>query len=60
MKKLNVTEVSNVIGGTFTNCVVSYEKETVGATTVCRKVTTCENKFGETTTRAPADLSSCA
>ncbi|TQI79134.1 uncharacterized protein DUF4762 [Serratia fonticola] len=60
MKKLNVSEVSNVIGGTFTSCVVSYAKETVGTTTVCRKITECQSKFGETRTSVPADLSSCA
>lgn len=61
MKKLNVSEVSNVIGGAFTtSCEVSYAKETEGTTTVCRKITQCKGKFGETRTSVPADLSSCA
>ncbi|CAM4255925.1 DUF4762 family protein [Serratia silvae] len=63
MKKLNASEVSNVVGGNVTNCVVSYEQNTTGtgATLVknCRKVTTCKGKFGESVTRVPADLVSC-
>ncbi|WP_162149755.1 DUF4762 family protein [Chania multitudinisentens] len=57
MKKLTVSEVSKVIGGT--SCKVTFEKETVDGATVCRKVNTCTGKYGETVTRMPADLSSC-
>ena len=63
MKKLNVSEASNVIGGTTASCAVTFEMETTGtgtsAVSVCRKVTTCNGKYGEIVTRTPADLSSC-
>ncbi|WP_431223541.1 DUF4762 family protein [Serratia sp. L9] len=60
MKKLNVAEVSNIVGGIFVACKDTFEKEGTGATAVCRKVTTCQGKYGEYTDRAPADLASCA
>ncbi|MBC3379394.1 DUF4762 family protein [Serratia fonticola] len=41
MKKLNASEVSNVIGGNVYNCVITYERQTTGtgtpAVTVCRR-----------------------
>lgn len=63
MKKLNASEVSAIVGGKVRNCVVSYETQTTGSGTTavntCRKVTTCNGKFGEYVTREPADLASC-
>ncbi|WP_411753350.1 DUF4762 family protein [Serratia sp. (in: enterobacteria)] len=63
MKKLNASEVSNIVGGRVLNCVISYERQTSGsgtsAVTVCRRVSTCQGKFGEFLTREPADLANC-
>jgi hypothetical protein len=63
MKKLNKSEVSAIVGGTILNCVVKYEPGSTGtgSTVVknCRKVTTCNGKYGESVTRDPADLVSC-
>jgi hypothetical protein len=63
MKKLNASEVSAVVGGRILNCVITYEKTTTGtgtsAVSVCRRVSTCQGKFGEFLTREPADLANC-
>lgn len=59
MKKLNTSEVSNVIGGYVFGCVSSFERQTVGTQSVCRRVVTCQGKFGEYVNREPADLASC-
>ncbi|WP_152526635.1 DUF4762 family protein [Serratia fonticola] len=51
MKKLNASEVSNVIGGYVLGCVITYERQITGtgtsAVTVCRRVATCQGKFGD-------------
>ncbi|MNC38116.1 DUF4762 domain-containing protein [Serratia fonticola] len=63
MKKLNASEVSNVIGGYVLGCVITYERQITGtgtsAVTVCRRVATCQGKFGDFLTREPADLARC-
>ncbi|WP_260514496.1 DUF4762 domain-containing protein [Serratia fonticola] len=61
MKKLNASEVSNVIGGYVLGCIITYERQTTGtsAVTVCRRVATCQGKFGDFLTREPADLARC-
>jgi hypothetical protein len=63
MKKLNASEVSNIVGGRILGCVITYERQTKGtgtsAVTVCRRVATCQGKFGEFLTREPADLAHC-
>lgn len=65
MKKLNASEVSSVVGGTLSNCKVSYSlnKLEVGSlvgVNVCTRVNTCEGKFGEpVVTKLPVDLSNC-
>ncbi|WP_337264081.1 MULTISPECIES: DUF4762 family protein [unclassified Serratia (in: enterobacteria)] len=58
MKKLNVSEVSKIVGGA-NSCLVSYEKTTVNDVTTCQQVTTCNGKYGETVTRATVDSASC-
>lgn len=61
MKKLNVSEVSNVIGGTIKSCAVTYETAVAGQGTVCNKVTTCEGKFGGSISATlPVAASNCA
>ncbi|WP_076940414.1 DUF4762 family protein [Serratia oryzae] len=58
MKKLNVSDVSSVVGGA-NGCQVTYEKTTVNDVSICQQVTTCNGKYGETVTRATADSASC-
>lgn len=65
MKNLNASEVSNVVGGTYTNtCLVSYAKVTTGtgstAVNNCYKTTVCKGKYGETSNREEVALTRCA
>lgn len=50
MKKLSMTEASNIIGGTCKEtCTSSYENVIVGGVTSCKQVTTCTDKYGNST-----------
>lgn len=66
MQKLNVSDVSNIVGGTISlsSCVITYEKDVMDIglpqkVTICNAVNTCTDKNGSVVTKSPVDLSKC-
>lgn len=51
MKKLSMAEAATIVGGTCKEtCTSSYESVVIGGVTSCKEVTTCTDKYGNTTT----------
>lgn len=50
MQKLSMIEASSIIGGTCKEtCTTSYESVVVGGVSSCKEVTTCTDKYGNST-----------
>lgn len=59
MKKINLSEAENIIGGTFV-CTKDFEWVGSGSSKTCNLVTTCADKFGGVKkTYRPAPTASC-
>ncbi|WP_122137211.1 DUF4762 family protein [Serratia marcescens] len=59
MKKINLSEAANIVGGTFV-CTKEFAWVGGGNNRTCQLVTTCSDKFGGVKkTYRPAPVASC-
>ncbi|MEN0615600.1 DUF4762 family protein [Klebsiella indica] len=49
MQKLSMIEASAIIGGCKEVCTTSYESVIIGGVSSCKEVTTCTDKYGNST-----------